>query len=165
MVPLPHHEAAWQLAIVDPLDAIVLHDRVGSHGERIDHIAISPTGIYVIDAHDDIGKVRVEKPWLGPPRLKINGLDRTVLADDLDAHLAEVRAALPVLSELRSPTPITGVLFFASADLPHLGTLAIRNHLVLHRRALSKRLRGPGLLMPEALGALAHHLASALPAA
>jgi hypothetical protein len=166
VVPLPHHDAAWQLAILEPAgaarsgdrSAIVLHDRLGSHGETIDHIAISPTGVYVIDAHDDAGKVRVEKPWLGPPRLKVGGLDRSVLVDDLDAHVAAVRAALPALSELRSPTPVTGVLFFTGAELPHLGTLAVRRHLILHRKALAKRIDARGPLGAGAIRELAHHL-------
>jgi hypothetical protein len=62
--------------------------------------------------------------------------------------------------------PVHGVLCFtAAADLPLLGKLTIRGHLLLYRKALSKRLNAEGPLQLAAIDALAQTLAAALPPA
>jgi len=38
------------------------------------------------------GEVRVERPWLGKPKLVVNGRDRTKIVDGLDRQVAAVRA-------------------------------------------------------------------------
>jgi hypothetical protein len=60
---------------------------------------------------------------------------------------------------------VQGVLCFTIADLPLLGTLKMRGHLLLHRKALAKRLNASGALQPPAIEALANSLAAALPSA
>jgi hypothetical protein len=175
----PQHETAWrrgelgEVAVGESLEAltaagpaVLLHDRrmPGSRA-NIDHIAVAPSGVYVIDAKSQRGKVRVDKPWFGPPKLTVNGRDRTKLIDGLDRHVAAVIAALPALAELRSATPVTGVLCFTDAELPLFGTLTMRHHLLVYRKALAKRLNAPGSLRPEAIRELAQHLAGVLPPA
>jgi hypothetical protein len=144
--------------------AIVLHDRrmPGGFG-NIDHLAISPNGVFVIDAKNYDGKVRVVKPFFGPPKLLINERNRTKLLDGLDRQVSTVGDALRASGQ--PAVPIQGVLCFTDADLPLLGTLKIRGHILVYRKALAKRLNATGPLGPSAIDALARALASALPSA
>ena len=59
-------------------DVLLLHDRQlpGSRA-NIDHIAIAASGVYVIDAKRYKGKIEVQTPLFGTPKLKIAGRDRT----------------------------------------------------------------------------------------
>lgn len=170
----PQHEtafrrgAAGEAAVAESLErrleggpAILLHDRRMPRGRgNIDHLAIAPTGVYVVDAKDWSGKVRVATPLLGASKLLIAGRDRTSLIDGLDRQVAAVDDAL-------APADITiqGVLCFTRADLPLLGTTRLRGHLLLYRKALAKRLNAQGALSPGAIDALARTLAVAFPPA
>jgi hypothetical protein len=173
----PRHETAFRLgelgekAVAASLErgtkqglAIVLHDRrmPGGHG-NIDHLVIAPTGVFVVDAKDIKGKVRVENPLFGAARLMIAGRNRTKLIDGLDRQVAAVRRALAANNH--ADVPVQGALCFTKADLPLLGTLKMRGHLLLHRRALIKRLNASGPLGPSAIDTLARTLAGALPPA
>jgi hypothetical protein len=104
----PQHQEAWARGAageervarslterVGP-SVVLLHDR-GIPGSRanIDHIAVAPGGVWVIDAKRYKGKVAVERPWLGQAKLKIAGRDRTKLITALKAQVALVQAALP----------------------------------------------------------------------
>jgi hypothetical protein len=73
--------------------------------------------------------------------LTINGRKQTKAIDGLDRQVAAVRAAL---TETIPDAPIHGVLCFVDADLPMFGTLSVRSHLLLYRRALAKRLKAGG---------------------
>src|SRR5579875_3765459 len=66
----------------------LLHDRRMPRGRgNIDHRAVAPTGVYVIDAKAHKGKVRIARPVFGPAQLLINGRDWTRLLDGLDRQL------------------------------------------------------------------------------
>jgi hypothetical protein len=173
----PQHESAFrrgelgEKAVATSLEqatadgpAIILHDRrmPGGRG-NIDHLAITPTGVFVIDAKDYNGKVRVTNPLFGASKLLIAGRDRTKLIDGLDRQVSVVHSVLAAHG--RSDVPVQGVLCFTTADLPLLGTPTMRGHLLLHRKALAKRLNSDGPLQPPAINALAHTLATALPPA
>jgi hypothetical protein len=142
--------------------AILLHDRRMPHVRgNIDHLAIAPTGVYVIDAKNLHGKVRIANPLFGSAKLLINGRNRTKLVDGLDRQVRVVSDALA--ASAHADVPVRGVLCFtSSADLPLLGTLKVRGHLLLHRRALAKRLGKTGQLQAPAIDELAHALAAAL---
>jgi Nuclease-related domain len=144
---------------------IILNDRrmPGGRG-NIDHLAITATGVFVIDAKNIKGKVHVAKPLFGAAKLRITGRDRTKLIDGLDRQVSAVRDALEANSH--AGVPVQGVLCFtAAAELPLLGTLKMRGHLLLHSKALAKRLNTSGPLQPPAIDALARSLAAALPSA
>jgi hypothetical protein len=134
----------------------------GGHGD-IDHIAISPTGIYVIDTKDLKGKVKIARPLLGKSKLLINGRDHTAFLDGLDRQIAAVRTALAYSQQ--PDIPIQGAICFTKADLPFLRTQKMRGHLLIYSRALGKRLNGAGQIASPILGELARTLANALPAA
>jgi Nuclease-related domain len=143
---------------------IILHDRRMPRGRgNIDHLGIAPAGVFIIDAKSHRGKVTVVTPIIGAPKLLVAGRDRTSLLDGLDRQVRAVRDALAAIGH--PATPIHGVLCFTDADLPLLGTPTIRGHLLLHRKALTKRLTASGPLDPARIEMLAHALASALPPA
>jgi Nuclease-related domain len=144
--------------------AILLHNRrmPGGRGD-IDHLAVAPAGVHVIDAKDLRGKVRIAGPLFGSDKLLVSGRNRTKLIDGLDRQVAVVRAVLD--GKGHSDVPVQGVLCFTKADLPLLGTLKMRGHLLLYRKALAKRLSASGPLDAGALDGLARSLAEALPQA
>jgi hypothetical protein len=174
----PRHESAFRVgatgerSIARSLErrgtrrgAVILHDRRMPRGHgNIDHLAISPTGIYVIDAKNIGGKVTVTRPLFGAAKLTINGRDRTRLLDGLDRQVAAVRQALVRLR--RTDVAVCGVLCFtAKATLPLVGSSQIRGHQLHHRRAICRKLNRHGPLTAEAIDALAAALASAFPCA
>src|SRR6185312_7460685 len=78
----------------------LLHDRLapGRRRANIDHIAVGPGGVTVIDAKTLAGKVRVESAGgLFAPRrrlLRVNGRDRTRLVYGVRGQAEGVRALL-----------------------------------------------------------------------
>lgn len=85
----PQRERAWRdgamgeeavashLAKTCP-DVVVLHDRrMPRSRANIDHIAIAPSGVFVIDAKRYRGKIEVRKPLFGDAKLVIRGRDKT----------------------------------------------------------------------------------------
>jgi hypothetical protein len=172
----PQHERAWltgqigEDAVAEALErrtaegsVILLHDRrmPGSRA-NIDHVAVAPTGVYVIDAKAWTGSVKVARPIFGPAKLLIDGRDRTKLIDGLDRQVEAVHAAL---ADQHAAVPLHGVLCFTRADLPLLSTLKMRGHLLLYRKALAKRLNARGDLEPPAIHQLASTIADAFPPA
>ena len=173
----PQHELAFQRgaegerAVAAYLErrtagrsTILLHDRRMPRGHgNIDHIAVAPSGVFVIDAKNIKGKVRVATPLFGTTRLLIEGRERTKLIDGVDRQVAAVRDAL--VGNGHGNVPVQGVLCFTVADLPLLDTRKIRGHLLLHRRRLAKRLNSDGQLQAAAIDAIAETIAVALPPA
>lgn len=135
---------------------IVLHDRRMPRGRgNVDHIAIAPTGVYVIDAKAWQGKVTAPTPLFGRQKLLIDGRDRTSLIDGLDRQVAVVRATL---GEDHGDVAVRGVLCFTRAELPLLRTLTIRSHLLLYRKALGKRINEDGSVCANVIEHIARKL-------
>lgn len=130
---------------------------------NIDHLAVAPAGVFVIDAKHIKGRVRVAHPLFGAMKLLIEGRDRTKLIEGLDRQVSAVCSALAATDH--PDVPVQGVLCFTRADLPLLGTRKMRGHLLLYRRALAKRLNTNGPLQAPAIGVITHALADALPPA
>jgi Nuclease-related domain len=143
--------------------AVILHDRrmPGGRG-NIDHLAIAPRGVYVIDAKAIKGKVRVWRPVLRSPKLLVNGRARNNLVAGLDRQVAAVHAALDAAGH--GDVAITSVFCFTEAELPLFG-MQIDGRLLAHPRALARKLRRKGPLTAEAIDLLAQTLASAFPPA
>jgi hypothetical protein len=170
----PQHETAFragergEVAVGDSLEqrssegpAIILHDRRMPRGQgNIDHIAIAPGGVFVIDAKAHSGSVRIERPWFGSPKLRIAGRDRTKLPDGLDRQLTAVRDALTMTDH--AEVLVHGVLCFTNADLPLLRTLEIRGNRLLYRKGLAKLLNADGPLNPAEIETVATALAEQL---
>ena len=121
----PAHERAWargaegeeriarRLAKLLGDGAVLLHDRrISSSRTNIDHIAVAPSGIWVIDTKRYKGKVAVVTPLLRPAKLTIAGRDKSALADGLAEQIAAVQVAMsgtgfdvPSMERSASSTP------------------------------------------------------------
>jgi hypothetical protein len=144
--------------------AIILHDRRMPRSlGNIDHLAIAPSSVYVIDSKDISGKVRVSRPLFGASKLLVKGRNRSKLVDGLDRQVAAVRKALGDIGH--ADVPVVGVFCFTKADLPLFGSSQIRGHRLHHKRRLARKLNKSGPLGREAIDALARGLASAFPSA
>lgn len=146
---------------------ITLHDRrvPGTRG-NIDHIAIGPSGIYVVDSKKYKG--RIERRTVGglfkrDLRLYIGGRDRTPLAEKVGAQATVVKDAL------RGEFPdvrIRPVLCFVD---PEVGMFTrpfdFRGITITWPRALQKQVSAEGPLDEEQVHAVATWLAAALPPA
>lgn len=129
--------------------ALMLHDRraPGTRG-NIDHIAVAPSGVYVIDCKRYKGRIRVSRSLFSEPRLTVNGRDRTKLLDGLARQLVRVGCALG-----DHAAPLCGCLcfvapegFMADVELPIFRTLQIKGHPLYHRRSLVRQLNRSGPL-------------------
>ena len=119
----------------------VLHDRLMPHSRaNIDHIAVAPSGVYVIDAKRYEGNVEARDvgDWRSQDvRLYVNGRDRTKLIDAMAAQVEAVRNAIPA----GSVVPIHPVLCFVDGTWP-----------MFRRRPLS--IRGVTIIWPDGLANL-----------
>ena len=111
---------------------VLLHDRriPGRGRANIDHIAIGPGGITVIDTKSARGRLRIEMHggFLSPRRelLLINGRDRTQLVDVLERQVEAVRTAIAQLTT--GELDVRGALCFPNLEgLPRLGQLTMRS--------------------------------------
>ena len=151
-------------------DAILLHDRRLPHGRaNIDHIAIAASGVYVIDTKRYRGKIRVQNPLFGAPKLTIAGRDRTKLIDGLLAQVTVVRGALQGLG---ADVPVHGCLCFvtpegllADVGLPLLRTLKINGCQIWYPRKLARQLNRAGPVSSERALAIRAELGRRLPPA
>jgi hypothetical protein len=146
----------------------MLHDlRIPGSRANIDHIAVAPSGVLVIDAKRYKGKIRVETPWRGPQRLRIAGRDRTKLILGLDKQVSLVRESLAGIAD---DIQVSGCLCFlapegwlASAELPAFRTLRVNGYPLYVVRRLTRELRREGSLSAERLRAIQTLLAQELP--
>lgn len=100
----------------------VLHDRrIRGTRANIDHIAVGPAGVWVIDAKRYVNQrpvLRVEGGCIRPrvESLRIGGRDGTKLVEGMKSQVERVTRTLD------DPTiPVTGVLCFLDADWPLIG--------------------------------------------
>jgi nuclease-like protein len=147
----------------------VLHDRrIPSSKANIDHIVISPAGVFVVDTKHYRG--RVEQRDVGglfktDLRLYVGGRDRTRLIDGIDRQVSAVRAVLSKREEC-SEVPITAAILFMSPDnwsLLHTRSLRFGHVHVLWGRALGKLLRADATLPADTVPRLERLLAAGLP--
>ena len=142
----------------------VLHDRrIPGTRANIDHIAVTPTGVYVIDPKRYRGRptLKVEGGLLRPrtEKLLVGGRDRTKLVDGVLKQVDLVRAIVG------DDVPVIGVLCFIEADWPLIGgAFTTRGVEVLWPKKLYPRLTAPTPSQVD-VGALHRALAAALPPA
>ncbi|MCL8026380.1 nuclease-related domain-containing protein [Nocardioides bruguierae] len=154
-----------RLDALDPAAVRVLHDRrVPRTRANIDHVAVTPTGVVVIDAKRYQGRrpsLRVEGGLLRPrvESLLVGNRDRTPLVEGVQRQVEVVRG---VVGE---DVPVTGVLCFVDAEWPLIGgSFTVRGVDVVWPRRLCDRLPSPGPLAAR-LDELHRRLAEALPPA
>jgi hypothetical protein len=168
----PRSERSWAIgaageeAVALALEArcaesvCLLHDRrIPGSRANIDHLAVTATGVWVIDSKKYRGKVEVRRPLFGDPRLMINRRDRSKLADGLARQVAAVAAAVD------PDVTVRGAFCLVDAELPLLRTLTFRGYPLLGRRKLAKALNAPGALSDPEVRTLAAFLAGRFRAA
>jgi hypothetical protein len=162
-------EVAEHLAANCP-DVLALHDRRMPGGRaNIDHIAIAPPGVLVIDTKRLKGKIEVRKPLFGKQKLVVAGRDRTKLVDGLRRQVDAVRAGL---ESIEKDIPVGGCFCFVNPDgqaggsgVPLLRTLTVDSFALYYPRRLSKRLNRDGPLSHEQIDVLSEVLVGLFPAA
>jgi hypothetical protein len=177
----PQRERAWRdgaigeeavashLAKTCP-DVVVLHDRrLQKSRANIDHIAIAPSGVFVIDAKRYKGKIEIRKPFFGDAKLFIRGRDKTKLVEGLKRQVDAVRAGLAIVEQ---DVPVTGCFCFINPDgqvggssLPLLRTLTIDGFPLYYPRRLSKCLNQASAISLEQIAVLAEALVELFPRA
>ena len=143
----------------------VLHDRrIPRTRANIDHLAVTPTGVYVIDAKKYQGRphLKIEGGFLRPriEKLLVGSRDCTKLVDGVVKQVDIVRNVLD------DDIPVHGVLCFVEADWPLIGgAFTTRGVQVLWPKKLYPILQATGSLQVESLAEIHRALASALPVA
>jgi hypothetical protein len=145
---------------------LTLHDRVkpGSSRANIDHLAVTATGVWVIDAKHWTG--RVERRDVGgwfrtDHRLFVGGRDRSKAISGVQGQVAAVTTCL---DGVFPDVPVHGALCFIDADLSIFSRpFTLGDVLVTWRKALAKRLREDGPLTTEMRTAVAADLDRRLP--
>lgn len=151
-------------------NVLFLHNRRLGIGERfgdIDHIAVAPSGVFIIDTKNyHNAKVRVTRSGLlgGAEKLIIRGRNRTNLVDGLKKQQATIERALQ--SRMGNvPTRVSAMFCFLDADLPWGENQSIQGLLIRGGRRTAKILNTPGDLTAERRRDIWEHLAEMLPSA
>lgn len=178
---VPRGEKAWDtgatgeevlgahLAMASP-EVIVLHDRrMPESRANIDHIAVAPSGVFVVDAKCYKGKIEVRKPPFGDAVLVIGGRKKTKLVEGLRRQVDAVRERLGIIEQ---DVPVQGCFCFLNPEgqaggsgLPLLRTLSIEGLPLYYPRKLSRRLNKTGPLGADQIAVLAEALVELFPSA
>ncbi len=147
----------------------VLHDRsIPGTRANIDHIVVSPAGVFVVDAKNWSGGVeqRDVGGWFKTDlRLYVGGRDRTKHLERMNSQLEAVKDALAARADWRE-VPVTGAFCFMSSE--NWALLARRPRrfgdvYVLWGKALGKLIRAEGALTSAQIAEIVRELALALP--
>lgn len=148
----------------------LLHDRrIPGHGHaNIDHLAIGPGGVTVIDTKTHHGKVKLDRVGgLFAPRrtvLLINRRDQTRLIDGVERQVAYVRTALSRAGE--GEIDVRGALCFPDPDgLPLLRQLVVRDTVIDGPKPVAKLAARPGPLGAGTVDRLFRALGASFPPA
>jgi hypothetical protein len=145
-----------------------LNDRhVRGQRQNIDHIAVGPGGVFVIDAKNYRGMIRVRDMgglFRTDERLFVGGRDRSKVADGLAWQVAAVESVIAPLG--LSPAPrVTPVLCFVNGDWPLFRPPSKYKGVRLEgTNSIKKLLVAEPALDQEAVSRVVRALAEALPA-
>jgi hypothetical protein len=141
---------------------VVLHDRaVPRRRSNIDHIAVVPSGVWVIDTKHYRGKLErrdVGRWFVSHPRLFVAGRDKSGLVASARRQHCVVTAVIAAGPPVRVALCFTGVELALFAR-----PFTLEGVLVTWPRALARSLAAPGPLGPDERAALAACLARAFP--
>ncbi len=142
---------------------VFLRDRrMPLSGASIDHIAVGPSGVTVIDAKRYRGRIEVERRGETTEHLLLGRRDCTQLVDSVIAQADAVRV---ILADGRhSAVPVRAVLCFVEGDWPWSGSFEVRGVPVVTPREASKLCASgelPAATVTEVAEALSARLAPA----
>jgi hypothetical protein len=142
---------------------ILLHHRATPRVKpNIDHLAICPSGVWVIDTRRNKGRVATRKPMFGDAKLTIGGRERTDLLLNLERQVEYVRQAL---AKTAPGVPVRSALCFVDTEAPLLRTLYLGAYLFFGTPAVAKHLNSEGPLGTEQIKAIATVLEARFPPA
>jgi hypothetical protein len=145
-----------------------LHDRrIPGRRLNIDHIAVGPSGVFVIDTKHQPGpEVEVRPPAPGAfglvERLLVCGRDRTDFLGAMQRQVMAVQTALESMPE-GPPVHVRPMLCFAHTGLPLWRRLSVDNVPIVGVRAMSRMVREDGPLDVARRYRIYTHLARCLP--
>jgi len=148
----------------------VLHDRaVPGSRANLDHLAVGPSGVFVVDAKRYRGKLEVRRGGVGsrrePDRLFVGGRDRTRLVESAAGQAEQVHRALGHLYAA-PPIVVMPVLCFIGVEWPLVGAASRFGEVgVVDPRGLERLVTRPGAIGHNQRLSLARRLAAALPPA
>lgn len=148
---------------------LLLHDRrIPATRANIDHIAVGPGGVYVIDAKRYKGRphMSTEGSILQPrvEKLMVGSRDCTKLVQSMHKQTSVETIALTTAGI--TDVPVHGMLCFVQADWPAFGgSFTIDGVTVLWPRKASEMIAAGKGLAPERVLAVHRELARRLPAA
>jgi hypothetical protein len=151
------------------LGVLLLHDRrVPPTRANIDHLAISPAGVFVIDAKRHQGRphLRMQGGLLRPrtETLLVGRRDCTKLRAGITKQVDLIRAAVATTGF--ADVPIHGMLCFVDADWPLIGgSFTTAGIDVLWPKKATEKITAGGSVTNEVAAALHRHLASTFPPA
>jgi hypothetical protein len=145
----------------------LLHDRrVPGKSWNIDHVVIAAAGLFVVDAKNYRGQVRVRRKgsFFNPvDRLYVGGRDCTKAAEGMMWQIEVLDAALKAAGVAPLPL-ITPVLCFIGADWPLFGAASTFDGVRLEsERSIKKLVGASGPIGEDQLNRLHRILATALP--
>lgn len=158
-----------RLADLTQKGVCLLHDRrIPGTRANIDHIAVGPTGVHVIDAKRYKGRpsLRVEGGLLRPrvEKLLVGSRDCTRLVEGVHKQVGLVRSALDAAT--LTDVPVHGTLCFIEADWPLIGgSFVIADVAVVWPKKLAERLVAPGAMSEAEVEKTHRALGKAFPAA
>jgi len=147
----------------------VLHDRrTPPTKANIDHMVVSSSGVFVIDAKKYRGRpsLRVDGGFFRPrvERLIVGSRDQTKLVDGVNGQVSKVRAALAAAD--LGDVPVTGMLCFVEADWPLFGgDFSISGVRVLWPKKAASEVTAPVLIGSEVVHRTFLAIAQAFPVA
>lgn len=148
---------------------LVLHDRrIPRSTANIDHIAVTPSGVWVIDAKRYKGRpqLRIEGGILRPrvEKLLVGTRDQTKLVGGVLKQIGLVQEALHRGGF--DDTSVGGMLCFVEADWPLIGgAFRIDGIEVLWPKKAAEILATPGPMSADRVIEIQRHLAAAFPMA
>ncbi len=146
----------------------VLHDRrVPGTRANIDHIAVGPGGVYVIDAKVVRGPVTLRRGGLLRPgvTLRVGGRDRTSFSAGMDHQVGAVHRRL-AQGPGTAAVPVTAAVVLVGGELSRFGRARTVHGVWTGRpRELVALVRRPGPLEVPDIVCVARLLAEGLPPA
>jgi hypothetical protein len=144
----------------------VLNDRrIPGTKANIDHLAVCPSGVFVVDAkryRNSRPELRIQGGLFRPrtEQLYVAGRERSSLVDGMHKQVALVRAALVDQPEV----PVRGVLCFVDADWPLIGgAFTVNDVAVLWPKKLKALLAESGPVDPDQIADVQWQLHEAFP--
>jgi hypothetical protein len=146
----------------------ILHDRRvrGTRG-NIDHIVISPAGVFVVDAKRYDGLIRIRDRggfFSRDDRLYVGSRDCSELATNMDWQVSAVKSALTAADIEVAAVPVVPALCFVDGEWPLIRPPESYKGVRLEgMRSIKKLVGGPQVIDDDRLARIAQILAIAFP--